>query len=46
MAEQAQALAKAAPAEIAETYLRIANDWLRLAIEMQNADPRSQPVKR
>jgi hypothetical protein len=43
MAEQAQELAKAAPAEIAETYLRIANDWLRLAIEMQNAGPGPSP---
>ena len=38
MAEEAQALAKAAPAEIAGTYLQIANDWLQLAAEMQEAD--------
>lgn len=38
MAEEAQALAKAAPAEIAESYLQIANDWLQLAREMQEVD--------
>ena len=37
MAEEAQKLAKTAPTEIAETYLQIANDWLQLAVEMQNA---------
>jgi len=37
MAEEAQKLAEAAPAEMAGTYLQIATDWLQLATEMQNA---------
>ncbi len=36
MAEEAQKLAKAAPSEIAQTYLQIADEWLQLATEMQN----------
>jgi hypothetical protein len=43
MAEEAQKHAKSAPAEIAGTYLQIANDWLQLAAEMQDADS-GQPV--
>ena len=42
MAEQAQELAKAAPTEIAETYLRIARDWRHLAMEMKKAGPGPQ----
>ena len=38
MAEDAQKLAKTAPAAIAATYLQVANDWLQLAAEMQDAD--------
>lgn len=35
MAEQAQALAVKAEPRIAETYLKIATDWLTLASEME-----------
>ena len=37
MAEEAQALAKGAPPALAETYLRIANDWLTLAMEIEQS---------
>ena len=36
MAQEAQDLAKSAPAPMAETYLRIAGDWLALAAEIES----------
>ncbi len=37
MADEAQTLAKTAPSKIAAAYLQIANDWLKLAAEMQES---------
>ena len=37
MAEEAQELAKGAPPTIAESYLRIAGEWLTLAMEIEQA---------
>jgi hypothetical protein len=37
MAEEAQELAKGAPPNIAESYLRIAGEWLTLAMEIEQA---------
>ena len=37
MAEEAQELAKGAPTSIAESYLRIAGEWLTLAVEIELA---------
>jgi hypothetical protein len=37
MADEAQTLAMTAPSEIAAAYLKIANDWLQLAAEIQKA---------
>ena len=41
MAEEAQDLAKGAPPTVAEAYLRIAGEWLALAMEIEQAiEPR------
>ena len=37
MAEEAQELAKGAPVSVAEAYLRIAGEWLKLAKEIEQA---------
>jgi hypothetical protein len=37
MAAEAQALADAGPSDVAGAYLRIAEDWLMLAIEIEAA---------
>jgi hypothetical protein len=37
MAEEAQELAKNAPTNVAEAYLRIADEWLTLAVEIEQA---------
>ena len=39
MAEEAQELAKGAPPNVAEAYLRIAGEWLTLAKEIEQAGP-------
>ena len=39
MATEAQALAENAEPRIAETYLKIAADWLTLATEMERKSP-------
>jgi hypothetical protein len=43
MAEEAQDLAKGAPPTVAEAYLRIAGEWLALAMEIEQA---SEPRRR
>ena len=42
MAEEAQELAKSAPASVAESYLRIAGEWLTLANEIEQATPQGR----